>query len=950
MSLVAEARMAVLSELALGVAHTLNNALTSIGGEASFLQSETKDPEVEQACGLILEQVERCARLTHALLRRRSPPPAACECELGRVLRDVQALLRDSLPRRLELSIEACDEPILLALPADEAETIVLLLVQHAALRLAGAGALRLRLPEAGPGLPAVLELRDGGGGAARRRGRAPRAPAPRAGFGPRRLRDARRLGRGGKRAGELAAPRGVTAMRRPKGAAHSQRPWSIPRGRAGELPAIGALILSVVLGLLAITGFGLVALESVRGYVTGEGLYSKAQKAAIYQLARYAETGAELFYQRYEEAIALPRADAEARIALEAPEPDLPAAVDAFLRGRNHPEDVPNMVRLFRAASWLPEMAHAIEIWRAGDRQVDEIVAIAADIRAEVQGARSPERIAALLARLDVVDDRLTELESAFSFTLGAGSRRVQRIIFGGAVGSGLLFFVIALFTAARWLARQRRTERLYRSLTEDAHDIVNLIDREGMLRYVSPAAERALGWRPEELIDRSALELIHPEDARGVASTIGHALANPHQSVSAEFRFRHRDGSWRTFESTGRVLPTTGGSPLLIVVSRDATERRELEARLREAQKMESLGRLAGGVAHDFNNLLTAILGSVELLKNELPEGSRERAELDEIASSGERAARLTSQLLAFARRQPIALRVVDLATLVRGMEGLLRRLLRDEIVLELEAGPGPATVRGAAEQLEQVVVNLVVNARDALEHGGRITVATGRAGEWVQLSVSDTGAGMSEEVQRRAFEPFFTTKPPGQGTGLGLATCYGIVEQSGGTIVADSAPGRGTTVRILLPFAPAEPAAIEAPAREPRRERRGTVLLVEDEPAVRRIAMLALRRAGHLVLEAADAPAALRIAEDGAVELDLLVTDVVMPGMGGRALAARLREQRPDLPVLFVSGYTEDEALRREIAALRAAFLPKPFTPDTLRAKVEELLDAGKPSEAD
>jgi PAS domain S-box-containing protein len=607
-------------------------------------------------------------------------------------------------------------------------------------------------------------------------------------------------------------------------------------------------------------------------------------------------------------------------------------------------------MVRLFGAASWLPEMKRAIEIWRLGDEGVEEIVWLGVELRAEIEGARSPERIAALLARLDAVDARLTDLESAFSFTLGAGSRRVQRIIFGGAVGSGLLFFGIALLTAARWLARQRRAERLFRSLTEDAHDMVNLIDREGMLRYVSPAVERTLGWQAEELTDRSALELIHPDDVSSVATTIAHALAHPQEPARAEFRFRHRDGSWRTVESTGRVLPLAGGPPLLIVVSRDTTQRRELEARLREAQKMESLGRLAGGVAHDFNNLLTAILGSAELLRHELPEGSRQRAELDEIASSGERAARLTSQLLAFARRQPLALRVVDLGALVRGMEGLLRRLLRDGIELVFEAGPGPATVRAASEQLEQVVVNLVVNARDALEGAGRITIETARDGDTVQLAVSDTGAGMSEEVQRRAFEPFFTTKPPGQGTGLGLATCYGIVEQSGGTIAAESSPGRGTTVRIRLPYAEPEPEAAEAPAREARRAHSGTVLLVEDEPAVRRIATLALRRAGHRVLEATDAHEALRIAEAGAEEVDLLVTDVVMPGMGGRALAARLRERRPELPVLFVSGYTEDEALRREIEALRAAFLPKPFTPEKLRAKVEELLDDEKARKAE
>ena len=726
-------------------------------------------------------------------------------------------------------------------------------------------------------------------------------------------------------------------------------RPWVTARSLARELPVVGALVLTVVLGLLAITGFGLATLESVRSYVTGEGLYSKAQKAAIYQLARYAETGQDVFYRRYEEAIAIPRADAEARVALSQPEPDPVAARDAFLRGRNHPEDVTNMIHLFRFAPLVPEMERAIGIWREGDAGVEEIMRIAAEIRAEVAAGGAPERIAALLVRLDAVDGRLTALESEFSYTLGAGSRRVQRITFAGAVASGVMFSVIALLTAARWLARQRRSERLFRSLTEDAHDIVNLIDHDGRLRYVSPAAERALGYRPEDLADRPAFELIHPEDHGDVIAAIGRALSQPGQAQSAEFRFRHQDGSWRVFESTGRALP--GASPsLLIVVSRDVTERRELEARLRDAQKMESLGRLAGGVAHDFNNLLTAILGSAELLRGELPEGTRARAELEEIASSGTRASRLTSQLLAFARRQPVELRVVDLASLLAGMERLLRRLLREEIELVIEAGAGPTTVRGAAAQLEQVVVNLVVNARDALAGPGRITLRTERTGAHVQLAVRDDGAGMSAEVQRRAFEPFFTTKPPGQGTGLGLATCYGIVEQGGGTIAVESAPGQGTTIRIQLPFVAAEPSAAPAPPRAAPRARGATVLLVEDEPAVRRIATLALRRAGHRVLDAADAAAALRIAEAGAEEIDLLVTDVVMPGMGGRALAAALCERRPELPVLFVSGYSEDEALERDVAALRAAFLAKPFTPETLCARVDELLESGKRSEAD
>jgi PAS domain S-box-containing protein len=737
--------------------------------------------------------------------------------------------------------------------------------------------------------------------------------------------------------------------MRKAKALAVEERPWSSARALLRELTAMGALGLALVLCLLAITWVGLETLGSVRGYVAGAGMYNKAQKDALYQLARYAETGDEGAWRRYEQAIAVPLAAGDARSALERAEPDLLAAREAMLRVRNQPEVADGMVMLFRLGRRLPAMQRALAVWRERDAAAHEIVATAEALRAAVRSGASAEPRARILARLDAIDGRLAALDGQFVDNLAAGSRRVQNVVFATAALGGALFAVVALVTAARWLTRQRRVEKLFRSLTEDAQDIVNLVDRAGMLRYVSPAAERHLGWRPAQLLNRSALEFIHPEDGAGVVGAITRCFERPGEPQSAEFRFRHRDGSWRSFEASGRVLSTANGPPLVIVVSRDVTERRQLEARLREAHKMESLGRLAGGVAHDFNNLLTAILGSAELLRSDLPEGSPQRAELDEIARSGGRAARLTSQLLAFARRQPLELRVVDLAVLLREIEELLRRLLPLSVELVIEAGPGPATVRGAPDQLEQVLVNLVVNARDALGDSGRITLGTERTGERVRLTVRDTGPGMSEEVQQRAFEPFFTTKAPGQGTGLGLATCYGIVEQSGGRITMSSAPGQGTAVHIELPFVSDEAARAAAPPRELRRERDLTVLLAEDEPAVRRITALALRRAGHRVLEAEDGAAALRLAEAGGDEIDVLVSDVVMPSMGGRALAAALRERHPELPVLFVSGYTEDEALRREVAAPHTAFLAKPFSAELLCNRLDELVAGRKPREA-
>jgi PAS domain S-box-containing protein len=711
------------------------------------------------------------------------------------------------------------------------------------------------------------------------------------------------------------------------------------------ELTWVSASALLLVAALLGVTWLGLDMLASVRGYVAGAGMYNRAGKDALFQLARYAETGDEAFFERYERSIGVLRAAGEARAALTGPDPDLEAARDAMLRIRNQPDVAAGMIRLFRLSAVLPGMERSLEVWQLHDEAAAEIAAIASELRAATLAGAPAEQRRAFVTRLDAVDARLDASAGRFVDYFAEASRGVRRVVFAAAASAGALLIAIAATTGAHWLRRQRRTETLFRSLAEDAQDVLSLVDRVGVMHWMSPAVERELGWPQSELMSRSVYDFVHPDDAVGVSGAISRCFERPGEAVSVEFRFRHPSGSWRTFEASARVLSTGADEPLIVSVSRDVTVRRELEARLREAHKMESLGRLAGGVAHDFGNLLTAMLGSVELLKGQLAEGSPQREELDRIAHAGERAARLTSQLLAFARRQPVELRVVDLAALVREMEPLLRRLLPGGIELALELGRGPTTVRGAPDQLEQVLVNLVVNARDAIGGAGRIRLGARRQGERVYLDVRDTGAGMSAEVQRRAFEPFFTTKPPGQGTGLGLATCYGIVEQCGGTIAAVSTPGSGTTIRIELPFVPAE-AGAAAPAPHPVRAPRGlTVLLAEDDDAVRRIASAALQRAGHRVIEAPDGAAALRAAEVVGERIDVLVTDVVMPGSSGPALAAALRARRPALPVLFVSGYAEDDALSGDVSQFPAAFLAKPFTADALRAKVEALAGGGE-----
>jgi CheY-like chemotaxis protein len=375
-----------------------------------------------------------------------------------------------------------------------------------------------------------------------------------------------------------------------------------------------------------------------------------------------------------------------------------------------------------------------------------------------------------------------------------------------------------------------------------------------------------------------------------------------------------------------------------------------------------METIGRLAGGVAHDFNNLLTAITGYADLAIDALASNDPARADIEELRRAADRATGLTRQLLAFARRQKIEPRVCNLNELVLEMDKLIRRLIGEDIELITLADPDLERVQIDPAQIEQVLVNLVVNARDAMPQGGRIVIETANValdaaytrnhasmdeGSYVMLAVSDTGIGMDAETQEHIFEPFFTTKGPGKGTGLGLATCYGIIKQHGGYIWPYSEPGRGTSVKIYLPRA--EAAAEELPRREDIIEQtRGTeaILLVEDETAVRNLAVRVLRDCGYTVQEACDGLEALQLIETGGDAFALLVTDVVMPRLGGRELADRLRARQPDLKLLFMSGYTDDAIIYHGRLNPGVNFLHKPFAPSTLARKVRQVLDSGRP----
>jgi two-component system cell cycle sensor histidine kinase/response regulator CckA len=468
-------------------------------------------------------------------------------------------------------------------------------------------------------------------------------------------------------------------------------------------------------------------------------------------------------------------------------------------------------------------------------------------------------------------------------------------------------------------------------------------------------------LGYPPEEVDEDASWwsTRIGPEDHDRVVREVEDVIAGGGQSWSGEYAFRKRDGTLARFLDRGYLVRGPDGQPLRIVgAMMDMTHRHTLEQQLRQAQKMEAIGRLAGGVAHDFNNLLSVIGGYASIVLRRLPPEDPLRAKVEQITRATDRAAALTGQLLAFGRKQVIQPRVLGLDELVAGMAEMLRRLIGENVELVIRRSPSAVHVCADGSQLEQVVMNLAINARDAMPRGGRLTITTrtaeideafarnhagARPGSYVALDVSDTGTGMDPEAQAHVFEPFFTTKGVGKGTGLGLATVYGIVKQHEGYIRIETAQGRGTTFAVYIPRArPSDEVSADTPVPPPKAEGGGeTVLLVEDDAALRDLAVEMLEQAGYVVLAAADAPRAMEIAATHAGTIGLLVTDVIMPGRSGRDLARTLVAARPGIKVLYVSGYTDDIIAPHGVLEPGLDFLPKPFDPDTLVSKVREVL---------
>jgi PAS domain S-box-containing protein len=468
-------------------------------------------------------------------------------------------------------------------------------------------------------------------------------------------------------------------------------------------------------------------------------------------------------------------------------------------------------------------------------------------------------------------------------------------------------------------------------------------LLDAESRIADWNPAAAQVFGFSREEALGRDPLDLIVPPAARAAVEAVFRRGRDGDMAAHSVNTNRTKDGRVITCEWFNTPLQDEHGRYTgLLGLAQDVTVRKRLEEQFFQAQKMEAVGRLAGGIAHDFNNLLTVINGHAAMLLQDLGEGTPVADSVRAILEAGERAAGLTQQLLAFSRKQIVAARELDLNAVVADTEAMLRRLIGEDVLLTKDLQPGLGAVRADPTQVQQVVMNLAVNARDAMPHGGRLCILTKDVGEHVLLAVTDTGCGMTEEVKAHLFEPFFTTKGPGEGTGLGLSTVYGIVKQGGGHVEVESQPGSGTTVRVYLPRT-AGAAAAEKPNGDGTSPRGNeTVLLAEDEDGVRALVRQVLQAGGYTVLEAQDGAEALWLAGRHRGPVDLLITDVVMPGLDGRGLAERLGERYPDLRVLYLSGYTDDAVVRHGVLQEKVHFLQKPFSPGALARKVREVLD--------
>jgi signal transduction histidine kinase len=774
-----------------------------------------------------------------------------------------------------------------------------------------------------------------------------------------------------------------------------------------------------IVLTLLSILYLGVTTATGARGFVGGESAWSKAQKQAAACLQRYAIERSDREMACYRSQTQVMLSARRAREELLKHDPDMDTARKYLIAAKAHPKDVNAMAVVFSALSNHRLMRPVVDAWTQGDAEVEHMNDIAAAMQRQVAigNRHTSTEFLALLDDLRATDERLTTLEYRFSASLGDAARYVRSVLYILTPIIGALLLGIALLFASRSVRTWQQAQRLAGDRAARMRAVAGAAAGVGAATTL-PELDTVIRHAIAKVVDHDrctfaiydadthTFEFVQsPGNADGVIQRI------PARETSGEEFLRDRTsiltvdasdersadpfhaGNGQRSESVVRCAMYSGPRLLGLIavhsfepdhyseddvevletlssVAASAVERiesmhereiaeeglRRSEEQLIQAQKMEAVGLLAGGIAHDFNNLLTAIKGNSELLRQDecLPDELRDH--VCEITAAADRAAALTGQLLAFSRRQVLQPRVVDINALVENMNTLVRRLIGEDVVLVTNLETDLWHVRADPHQMEQVLLNVTLNARDAMPQGGSLLISTSNIpidaesadtpglapGAYVRIAVQDSGIGMSEESLGRIFEPFYTTKAVGKGTGLGLSTVYGIVKQSGGHIYVQSAPDDGTTMQIYLPRTtdPLDPPLAPSTDRVDPADQSGVVLVVEDEATVRTLLSRVLARKGYDVMEAATGEEALAILNSD-LHVDLLLTDTVMPGISGVELAERARIIRPSLAVLHMSGYTEDEVFRRGLSRRGEDFLQKPFSPAVLLSNVADAL---------
>jgi signal transduction histidine kinase/CheY-like chemotaxis protein len=708
----------------------------------------------------------------------------------------------------------------------------------------------------------------------------------------------------------------------------------------------IMALLIGVELFVLL---FCLNTLSSLRAYVGGEGLWSKAQKDAVFHLYKYGVSHTDKDYELFERFMRVPTGDAKTRRELLAGDRNMDVARQGFIEGRNHPDDVDGMIHLFIHFGNVSYIRKAISIWGDAQTMIMQLPPIAERLRAEINSPNpSQEKVNELLASLYAINEKLTALEDEFSFTLGEGSRWLEnvalKLLFATAITveiTGLLLVISVSRGIQKGLSEIIRAAKAFSEGELGARTRVLSHDEIGVLANSFNEMADVVQIRVSELAQLN--------------QHLGHEVGE-RERAEAVLRQLNQTLEVRVTERTATL------TNLVAALRKEATDRERAEAALRQSQKMDAIGQLTGGIAHDFNNMLAGISGSLEMISRLRALGRTEGLEryIEAALTSTARAAALTHRLLAFSRRQTLDPQPTDINRLVLGMAELFRNTVGPAIRIETRLASHLHLTLCDPNQLENTLLNLIINARDAMPDGGSLVIETANTvvrdlsgeagdgsdlppGDYAMLIVTDTGVGMSPATLVRAYDPFFTTKPLGQGTGLGLSMVYGFVQQSGGKVLLHSKEGLGTTVIIYLPR---HLAAASEPAKAPalavcHPQASGVVLVVEDEPDVRMVVVDMLEDIGYTVLAAADGASGLKVL-DSETRIDLLISDVGLPGgINGRQLADAARQRRLDLKVLFITGYSELFTADGGLLDEDMQVITKPFSLNVFADKVQGMV---------